>query len=51
MNEYDKLLSVTGKNQIADVTMMMGIDIHSVDFWRSSLKMVQQDIEKFIEIV
>ena len=51
VDEYDKLLSVTGKNQIADVTMMMGIDIHSVDFWRSSLKMIQQDIEKFIEIV
>lgn len=51
VSEYDKLLSVTGKNKIADVTMMMGIDIHSIDFWRNSLKIIQEDIEKFIEIV
>lgn len=48
--EYDKLLSVTGKNKIADVTKLMGIDIHSVDFWRSSLKTIEEDIEKFINL-
>jgi pepF/M3 family oligoendopeptidase len=48
--DYDKLLSVTGKNNIADVTAMMGIDIHSIDFWRSSLDIIKKDIEKFIEL-
>jgi pepF/M3 family oligoendopeptidase len=48
--EYDRLLSVTGKNKIADVTSMMGIDIHSVDFWRSSLNIIKEDIERFIKI-
>ena len=48
--DYDKLLSVTGKNKIADVTAMMGIDIHSVDFWRSSLDIIKEDIEKFIKL-
>lgn len=48
--EYDKLLSVTGKNKIYDITKMAGIDIHSVDFWRSSLKLIEEDIEKFIEL-
>ncbi|WP_160680529.1 M3 family oligoendopeptidase [Clostridium sp. C8-1-8] len=47
---YDNLLAVTGDRNIADVTKVMGIDIHSVDFWRSSLKIVEEDIEKFIEL-
>ena len=36
--DYEKLLSITGKNKIADVTKVMGIDIHNKDFWRNSLK-------------
>lgn len=48
--EYNKLLVATGRNNIADVTKMVGIDVHSIDFWRSSLKLVEQDIERFIEL-
>ena len=48
--DYEELLSITGKNKIADVTKVMGIDIHSKDFWRSSLKTIEEDIEKFIEL-
>lgn len=48
--EYEKLLSITGKNKIADVTKVMGINIHDIDFWRSSLKIIEEDIEKFIEL-
>ncbi|WIV11750.1 M3 family oligoendopeptidase [Proteiniborus sp. MB09-C3] len=48
--EYNKLLVATGRNSIADVTKMIGIDVHSIDFWRSSLKLVEQDIERFIEL-
>lgn len=48
--EYEKLLSITGKNNIADITKVMGIDIHNKDFWRSSLKTIEEDIERFIEL-
>ena len=48
IEKYDMLLKETGKNKIADVTAMMNIDIRSPEFWRSSLKLVEQDIEKFI---
>lgn len=48
--EYENLLSITGKNKIADVTKVMGIDIHNKDFWRSSLKTIEEDIENFIEV-
>ncbi len=47
---YDKLLSVTGKMKISDVTMEMGIDVRSVDFWRISLKLIEKDIEKFVNL-
>ena len=50
VKDYDKLLSVTGKNKIADVTKLMGIDVRNVDFWRSSLKTIEEDIEKFLEL-
>ena len=50
VNEYDKLLSVTGKMKIADVTQVMNIDIRNVEFWRSSLQLIEKDIEKFINL-
>lgn len=50
INHYDNLLSATGKNTVADVAKMMGIDVKSIDFWRSSLKLIENDIEKFIDL-
>ena len=35
-SEYEKLLSITGKNKIADITKEVGIDIHNKEFWRNS---------------
>lgn len=50
VKEYDKLLSITGKNIISDVTKFMNIDINNIEFWRSSLKIVEKDIEDFCSI-
>ena len=50
VGEYDNLLAATGKKNVADVAAIMGIDVHSKDFWKSSLKLVENDIEKFLEI-
>jgi oligoendopeptidase F len=50
VEDYDRLLSITGKNRIADVATTMGIDIRNIDFWRSSLKLIENDIEKFISL-
>lgn len=49
-SEYERLLSITGKNKIADITKEVGIDIHNKEFWRKSLKTIEEDIEKFIEL-
>ena len=48
--DYEKLLSITGKNKIADVVKVMGIDINDKEFWRNSLKTIEDDIEEFIEL-
>lgn len=50
IKDYDNLLSVTGKNNLVDVAKLMDIDLHSVDFWRSSLKLIEDDINKFVNL-
>lgn len=50
VKDYEKLLSITGKNKLEDVAKVMGIDIHNVEFWRSSLKLIEDNIEKFISL-
>lgn len=50
VKDYEKLLSITGKNKLEDVAKVMGINIHNIEFWRSSLKLIEENIEKFIEI-
>lgn len=50
VKDYEKLLSITGKNKLEDVAKVMEIDIHNIEFWRSSLKLIEENIEKFIEI-
>lgn len=50
VNKYDKFLSETSTNNISDVAKIIGIDVHSMDFWRSSLKLIERDIEKFINV-
>jgi pepF/M3 family oligoendopeptidase len=48
--KYDTLLNATGKELIADVAMRMNVDVRNPDFFRSSLALIEQDIEKFIEL-
>lgn len=47
---YDRLLSITGKNDIASVAKTMGVDVRSVEFWRSSLALIEADIDRFISL-
>ena len=45
-SEYENLLSITGKHNIADITKEVGIDIHNKEFWKSSLRTIEEDIDK-----
>ena len=48
---YKKLLASTGKMNIADACASVGIDVRDVNFWRSSLEMVKEDIDLFIKLL
>lgn len=48
--KYKKLLAVTGKMKIEDVTRTIGIDVTKPEFWRDSLKIVADDIEQFMKL-
>lgn len=48
--QYDQLLAVTGKMNIKDVALTIGIDVTRKDFWKSSLDLIAKDIEEFIKL-
>lgn len=47
---YDALLSRCGSDTVANVASGVGIDVHSVDYWRSALDVVRGEINEFIEL-
>ena len=48
--EYDKILAATGKNSLRDIALLAGIDVTTPAFWESSLALIGEDIEKFIDL-
>lgn len=48
---YDELLSATGMADAATLAERFGIDIRTPDFWRASLDIIRQDIDRFEELV
>lgn len=50
VNKYDEFLAETGRNNILDLGKIMDIDVHSIDFFRSSLRLIEKDIETFIQL-
>lgn len=50
VEEYKNLLRITGKAKVEDVTKVMNIDVHDKNFWRNSLKLIEEDIEEFIKL-
>ena len=50
VNDYKKLLRATGKNNVEDVANLIGLDVQKKEFWRNSLDLIKNDIEKFIKL-
>ena len=48
VEEYEHLLSVSGQYTINEIAKQAGIDIQDINFWRSSLQVIQEDIAKFL---
>jgi len=51
VTQYNKFLSATSKNNIVDIAKTIDIDVHSIEFWRNALKLIEKDIEEFISRV
>ena len=45
--KYDDMLAATGKNTLADIGKLMGIDVKDKNFWVSSLKIIEKEIKEF----
>jgi oligoendopeptidase F len=43
---YDELLSMTGMADAASLAARFGIDLRSIDFWRSSLALIVANIDR-----
>lgn len=50
VEDYCRLLRSCGSDTVANVAASVGIDVHSVDFWRSSLEIVKADIDRFCQL-
>ncbi|MDO9086653.1 MAG: M3 family oligoendopeptidase [Anaerolineaceae bacterium] len=48
--DYTDLLSSTGSGSAADLAQRFGIDIRKKSFWEGSLKVVEQRVNRYIEI-
>ena len=44
---YNQLLRSCGSAPVAEVAASVGIDVRSPDFWRSSLEIIKDEIDKF----
>ncbi len=47
---YNQLLRSCGSGSVYDVAKSVDIDIHSVDFWRSSLSILRDAMNKFVAL-
>ena len=48
---YDELLASTGVASAADLGARFGVDVRSEDFWRRSLDVVREDVDRFEQLV
>ena len=43
--EYDQLLKATGYGDVRDVAATVGIDVADKEFWKSSLRVIERQID------
>ncbi len=48
--EYNRLLSICGSDNVANVAASVGIDVRSVEFWRSSLNVIKDSVDRFVAL-
>ncbi len=48
--KYDAMLAACGSGTIAEVAASVGIDVRSVDYWRSALDVVRSEVDEFVSL-
>ena len=48
---YKKMLRATGTSTVEDAALVCGIDLTDVNFWRSGLESMKEQIDEFCELV
>jgi len=48
--KYDELLKATGRLNVEDIAKLADIDVTSKEFWITSLEVLKEDIDLFLEI-
>ncbi len=48
---YKKLLSSTGKGKVEEIALSVGIDVTRDEFWRSSLRKIEENLKIFEELI
>ncbi|MBN1777857.1 MAG: M3 family oligoendopeptidase [Clostridiales bacterium] len=49
--KYDAFLGRCGSGTVYNVAKSVGIDVHSVDAWRSALDVIRGEVDTFVELV
>ncbi len=50
VKDYEALLASTGEATPADLAGRFGIDIHKPDFWRGSIRVIEEQIQRYIKL-
>ncbi len=50
IDKYKQLLRDTGKMNIYDCAKSVGIDLHDIEFYRGSFKVIKQEIDEFVSL-
>jgi oligoendopeptidase F len=48
---YDALLSQTGMADAATLAQRFDIDVRTPDFWKDSLEIIRQNVDRFVALV
>ena len=49
--KYDTFLADCGSGTVADVAKTVGLDVRSVDMWRSALDVIREEVDTFEKLV
>lgn len=48
VTRYRQFLSASSKHDIVSLAKTMDLDVHSIEFWRSALELIERDIKAFL---